>query len=253
VKEKNKGTKNSGLRLVQMYSVAGSKLRRIQQPSEWQPFDPGHSPASTAGCREEWLTRLMNALRPSFEKIGRPIPERVRVTCGWPSTAGLGHVRRRVGECWPASASADGTVEIFISPFVDDAIEVAEVLVHESIHATGVEGHRGHFPRIAKAIGLSKPWRATHATQLLRDRLNSLITEIGVGPYPHAKLNAGAFPYKKDGTRLHKLVCPEHGYTVRTTQKWIDFGLPRCPCGLQLVRSERSNSVWRSGPTGFYE
>lgn len=31
-----------------------------------------------------------------------------------------------------------------------------------------------------------------------------------------------------------KLVCPEDGYTVRTTRKWLEVGQPSCPCGLEL-------------------
>lgn len=30
-------------------------------------------------------------------------------------------------------------------------------------------------------------------------------------------------------TFMKKLLCPECGYMVRTTQKWIDIGLPFCP------------------------
>ena len=35
------------------------------------------------------------------------------------------------------------------------------------------------------------------------------------------------------GSRMIKIVCDADGcgYTVRTTRKWIDVGLPTCPCG----------------------
>jgi len=32
-----------------------------------------------------------------------------------------------------------------------------------------------------------------------------------------------------------KLECGECGYTVRTTRKWIDVGMPVCPCGETFV------------------
>lgn len=31
-----------------------------------------------------------------------------------------------------------------------------------------------------------------------------------------------------------KVVCPDDGYIVRTTQKWLDIGMPFCPCGEQM-------------------
>lgn len=39
---------------------------------------------------------------------------------------------------------------------------------------------------------------------------------------------------KKQSTRMLKVICPGCGYTVRTTQKWIDIGLPTCPCGEEM-------------------
>lgn len=41
----------------------------------------------------------------------------------------------------------------------------------------------------------------------------------------------------KQSTRMIKLVCPADGYAVRTTRKWIEVGLPRCPCGREMVRA----------------
>lgn len=189
---------------------------------------------SAPRTREEWLLRLLQELRHDFRKVGHPIPAQVRVTCGWPSTAALSRShRRRIGECWCAAASADQTVEIFISPTLADPLQVAETFVHEAVHATGAEGHRRQFSTIAKAVGLRKPWRTTRATPQLRVRLNSLIAKIG--PYPHAALNVELMPHKKDGTRNLKLVCPDCGYTVRTTKKWIATGHPTCPCGTRMI------------------
>ena len=183
--------------------------------------------------REEWLMRLVEALRPSFHKIGHPIPDQVRITCGWPSKGALSRSRRTVGECWCSEASADQTIEIFISPCLGESVQVAAVTVHELVHATGATGHRGKFPKIAKAMGLMKPWRATRPTAQLQARLNALIASR-IGPYPHAKLDTAMPPQTKDSTRMHKLVCPNDGYIVRTTAKWIEFGLPTCPCGTRM-------------------
>ena len=189
----------------------------------------------SSATREAWLLRLVNALRPSFQDVGHPLPDRLRITCGWPSKAALARIHRTIGECWPPAASADQTVEIFISPCLGTAIEASETLVHELIHAVGVKGHLKEFSAIARTIGLKKPWRATTATPELRERLNGLISHIG--PYPHATLDRSMVPYKKDGTRMHKLVCPRDGYTVRTSEKWIDVGMPTCPCGTRMRRA----------------
>lgn len=241
--------KTRGLRLVKADSPISAKLHRREKAEllPWQPLNQRREKLLFASTREEWLTRLTDGLRGFFESIGYPIPTRIRVTCGWPSRAGLGRVRKRIGECWPASASADKTVEVFISPCLDDAITVGATLAHELIHATGIPGHRGRFPRVAKEIGLLKPWRATTPTELLKERLNALIQVCRLGPYPHAQLGGSNPLVKKDRTRMQKLVCPIHGYTVRTSQKWIDFGLPRCPCGLHLVRPNMDGLRWLTG------
>lgn len=40
---------------------------------------------------------------------------------------------------------------------------------------------------------------------------------------------------KGSGSRMLKLICPNDGYTVRTTRKWLDVGSPSCPCGEVLT------------------
>ena len=79
-----------------------------------------------------------------------------------------------------------------------------------------------------------------------------------IGPFPHAKLNptmaevpvpvppggsAAPDPGKihsgpgKQGTRMIKLTAAGCcGYTVRTTQKWLELGNPQCPHGQPMTR-----------------
>jgi hypothetical protein len=80
---------------------------------------------------------------------------------------------------------------------------------------------------------LSGKMRATVASPALTERLAEFLQVTG--PYPHARLTAADRPTKKDGTRLLKVVCPECGYTVRVTRKWLDVGLPVCPCGGEMA------------------
>ena len=183
--------------------------------------------------REEWLTKLSDELRPLYLEHGADVPEKIRITCGWPSRKAFSLKSRRVGECWNPKASGDGTAEVFISPCVSDSLEASGILAHEIIHAIHPEaGHKGAFKRVAQAIGLEGKMTSTTVGSTLRDRLNAVIKDLGT--YPHATLDRLQSPHKKDGTRMIKLACVNCGYTVRTTQKWIDQGLPVCPCGETL-------------------
>jgi hypothetical protein len=184
--------------------------------------------------REQWLVHLAQLLRPEFTRAGLPLPSNIRFSCGWP---GAGSRHARIGECWHVSASADRTFEIFISPALSDPLRVGDVLVHELCHAAaGLEaGHTGAFRRCARALGLTGPMRATVASASLQARLQALQPELG--PYPHARLDAADRPTKKESTRLIKVICPECGYTIRVTRKWIAAGLPVCPCGERMAES----------------
>lgn len=180
--------------------------------------------------REEWLKWLTHSLRPLFSQHGAEIPQKVRTSCGWPSRLAMSKSKRRIGECWSDKRSADKHHEIFISPTLSEPIHVAETLVHELVHAVvGIEhGHKTPFRRLALAVGLEGKMTATHAGQELRNLLDRLTTEAG--PYPHGEVSFDQ-EEKKQSTRLLKVECPGCGYVVRVTQKWLDVGLPSCPCG----------------------
>ncbi|MCK5942491.1 MAG: transcription elongation protein SprT [Planctomycetes bacterium] len=181
--------------------------------------------------REEWLGRLVDALRPTFAEHGHPLPERIRVSCGWPSRSALSRKSQRIGEAWSQRCSDDGTHETFLSPVLADPIEVGAVLVHELVHhAVGVEhGHRGPFRKLALSVGLEGPMTATTAGEELQERLHALSAVLG--PYPHAKLS-GAPGRKKQTTRMLKVACEACGCIVRMTRQWLDqVGAPTCACG----------------------
>lgn len=183
--------------------------------------------------REQWLEAAVEVVRPWFEEVGAPLPERVRVSCGWPSK---GARSRAIGECWSPECSAAGVHEIFVSPKLDDLCEVLAVLVHECVHAAvGLEcGHKGAFKRTATALGLEGKMTATTAGPVLLERMQAVIAKCG--DYPHLKLEPGETSGpKKQGTRLLKVECDSCGYTVRTTAKWLDVGVPVCPCGTPMT------------------
>jgi hypothetical protein len=184
--------------------------------------------------REEWLNKMTDKLRNDFIEAGGELPENIRVTCGWPSQGAKAKKKRRIGECWGDDRSGDGHFEIFISPLLDDKVEVAAVLIHELTHAAvGIEaGHKAAFRKVATAMGLEGKMTATTPSKALEEHLTLVTAEVG--PYPHAKLS---FSRKKvQGTRMIKVQCPDPGcgYILRTTQKWIDIGLPTCCCGKEM-------------------
>jgi hypothetical protein len=176
--------------------------------------------------REAWLRALVEAWRPTIAKIGE-LP-RLRIACGFPSRRALARKRRTIGQCWAPSCSADGTIEIFISPLLDDPFEVAHVVLHEIIHAVvGTEhGHKGPFKRAVRAVGLDgRPTATRPGDGLAAVIRGSILPDLG--PYPHASLNPGLVE-KVQSTRLCKATCADCGYAVWTTRKWIRVGPPLC-------------------------
>lgn len=177
--------------------------------------------------REQWLATAVDRLTVGlFTEHGAQVPDHIKVSCSWPSQS----IRKRIGEAWTEKASADGYHETYISPVLAERVPVLAVLVHELVHhAVGIEaGHKAPFKRLATTVGLEGKMTATHAGEALTERLLLLGNELG--PYPHAAVDPGEGK-KTQATRLRKCECPECGYIVRTTDKWLSlYGTPYCPC-----------------------
>ena len=185
--------------------------------------------------REDWLEHMIDKLRPDFQRINYPLPQKIRVSCGFPSKGALANKSRRIGECWGVESSEDKSFQVFISPVLREGVEVGATLVHELVHtAVGIEcKHRKPFTTAAKAIGLEGKATATVAGSALIERLKELIAELG--EYPHARLVASKKP-KTQSTRMLKVTCKECGCVVRMTRKWLDdAGLPTCGCGGKMA------------------
>src|SRR5260370_1520400 len=178
--------------------------------------------------REAWLAGLVEAWRPTIAKVGE-LPK-LRIACGFPSKRARAR-NRAIGECWPSHRSADGTIEVFVSPVLDDAFQIAKVALHELLHAVvGCEhGHRGPFNRAMACVGLVGPARATVAGDELAALIRgNILPELG--PYPHSRLDPTGTEKQQKG-RMIKAFCEACGCTIRLPRKWIVRPCPPlCAC-----------------------
>lgn len=184
--------------------------------------------------REQWLEAAVIRVSRLFKNVGVELPP-VRVSVGWPSKGGLASKARAIGQCWNSKSSEDGVSQIFISPLLGP--EGLAVLVHELIHAWDdcKSGHKGEFARVARAIGLVGKLTVTTPGDALAETLKKILAELG--EYPHSPLIASEMDKqrKKQPTRMIKLeVVDCCGYTVRTTLKWIEKGMPKCPHDVEM-------------------
>ena len=189
--------------------------------------------------REEWLTEL--GVRYCLPLIGQHVPLPVlqfRVSCGFPKGRG-GRGAVRIGECHPPVSSSDNTVEIFISPTIDEPVLVSATLLHELVHfAVGNQcGHKGEFRRVAKAVGLEGKMTSTVASAALELTIKGWVAAMP-HPYPHKKLSPTL--EERPGSRLLKMTC-NCGFTVRISRKWSDsissyFSCPSCHDGQVILQ-----------------
>ena len=188
---------------------------------------------ATTKNRETWLTQATREItRLVFKPEGLEVPE-VRVSVGFPSRGALSARSRTIGQCWYGTHTGDKVPQIFISPVIDDDAKVLATLTHELLHATLPSGS-GHGPKFAKAmkpIGLEGKPTATEAGKNLLENLEKVSAKVG--DFPHARIDPKTLG-KKQSTRLLKAECPECGYVVRVTKKWLLRGFPVCPEGDEM-------------------
>ncbi len=190
--------------------------------------------ADNAPTREQWLLEASDALQILFTEVNELLPP-YRVSCGWPSRNALSRNGRALGEAWQGIASGDGTSEVFISPYIDDSLEVLGILCHELCHvATPGCGHRKEFSSLGRSIGLDGKPTQMLPNDMLNERLNiEFLSKLG--QYPHSKLD-GTAKSKKQSTRMLKAECKTTTYVVRLTKKWLDqYGPPLCPCCREIM------------------
>jgi hypothetical protein len=185
--------------------------------------------------REAWLTEAAQFILDDIIKPEMP--------AGWHPATGfrvaLGYAPRStarsktIAVCIASAASGDGVNEIFVTPAIDDSVDILAALAHEMVHYSDdcESGHKNHFARLARAIGLEGKLTSTHAGQVLTEKLQDIVATLG--HIPHAKIDLGkAKP--KQSTRMLKVFCPdtECNFSYRTSQtnidKISDFLCPAC-------------------------
>lgn len=193
--------------------------------------------------REGWLTEAASLLAPLFPDELRNKP--FRVTCGWPSIQGLGAKFRRVGECHAIENSKAGVHELFISPVLDDPLDVAGTLAHELAHvAAGLKAAHGkEFVKICHYVGLTsgKP-KSIMPGPLLNAKIKDLLKTLP--EYPHKALVPTAKEKGKSAGSVG-LICTDVGCGCRVSiaRKWLDAipSLPTCGCGFPFSRKDGNN------------
>lgn len=188
------------------------------------------APSNQYETREAWLNAVIVRMAPWYAELNYPLP-RVRASIGFTSK---GRKSKRIGECWSAECSADGTFEIFIVPTEGDPSRIADILAHELVHAAvGLEAKHGKlFKRVALGIGLEGKMTATTAGPAFLNSVRPILD--AVGPFPAARLTDDPLSRtsapKKQAARQLKCECTECGYIARTTAKWLKAaGAPICP------------------------
>lgn len=204
----------------------------------------------TTPTREQWLQDAAKVLRQRIRQTsGVKVPQ-VNISVGFPG--GRGDKTGVIGQCWNKAVIKNGRPTIFISPVLDDKVRILDVLLHEMVHAAHpMAGHGAEFKATAVAAGLEGKMTATVASKALRRDLKALAKDLG--PWTNGSVKVGGAPVTKtnpktgktvtltpwgspkQSTRMLKVVCPEDGYTVRTSAKWLAVGFPSCPCGTTMV------------------
>lgn len=175
--------------------------------------------------REAWLTEaaqfiLDDIIYPKMPNDWNP-PNPFRVSVGYPprSTARS----KTIAVCIKAEASASGHSEIFVTPAIGDSMLMLGALAHELVHYSDdcQSGHKNHFARLARAIGLEGPLTATVPGADLLDALNDI--RVTLGDIPHSAIDLGKAKAKQT-TRMLKIACPseECKFSFRTSQANID-------------------------------
>jgi hypothetical protein len=184
--------------------------------------------------REAWLRAAYALVR---KELLPKAPAQVAISWSFPSKGGTKSSRRTIGECHYKGGSAvgvEGDRVILISPTLQEPFALIEVLVHEMVHAALPmgSGHRAPFSRLAKSIGLLKPWTATTAGPELKRTIEGWLKRLPAWPGGHLLI------VSSQKNRQLKAVC-ECERIIRGSAKLFEAG--PIMCGLCEAPFELAN------------
>lgn len=146
--------------------------------------------------REEWLNALIDEARPMFDEAGYPLPKIIRAAVCPPRGKS-----KAIGVCWSSTCSTDGGREIWVDAGLNDALRIADTLVHELCHAALPDevGHKGPFVKLARAMHLEGKPTETTGGEAFKEVWGPIIERVG--PYPGAGFQGTS---NSDGPKTRK-------------------------------------------------
>ncbi len=200
----------------------------------------------------------MNTLRPMIEEAERTIAAAIKhfkltVKATQIVVTVQSHGRRAaIGWYAPKrwqNGKKEAIHEINMSAEYIKSHDMGELMLHELAHAenaalgihdcTASQRHNKKFKSMAERLGLKMRYpkpdkRVGYGFTDLSDGGVAFLKKIAFKRQLFGMMRLTIDSSKKAGTRMLKVECPDCGYTVRTTAKWIEVGLPTCPCGCEM-------------------
>jgi len=157
-----------------------------------------------------WLERAYALLRTRYLPEA---PVSATVTFGFTyQRPGRKDKGKAIGQYWNGLVKTETPEErncIILHPYnFDDPVKVLSVLLHEMIHAAVPDaGHRKPFSKLAKRVGLKKPWTATTPSpDLINGFEKDILPILGSIPPGYGDIDE-EHKRKKQSTRLRKWQC----------------------------------------------
>ena len=185
-------------------------------------------------AREQWLTLAAHLIESRvFRRVHVPaFVQPFRISCGFAKGR-----RKARSTVFSRTCSRDGVNEIFISPEIDDSVQVLTHLALALLSALDDAQHARSGPvrTWARNIGFTGPLAVLDPE--IDDKLTTQLTAIAqaLGDYPHAALQ----DLPKQPTRLVKIQCNNAergcGAVWRASMKWAVQTRQCFVCGTQDV------------------